>query len=221
MKDDNLSFKVYNGFNNISNDMIIKIKNNYEDCFTGQFVASSKHYIFLLIQDEDLIGSAEYDQDKHLIWNYCINPKNRGKKCSPKSKCSQYLINQMIKFITQELKHNNIYLFTDRKLNHRNSPDDMIRREKFYEKAGFKLLYVPTNENTYNFSGEKIIDKLNKEEKSLRKYNGNYFCVWKYETHTNKSLQVHNGSSNFLTGGIFLAGLFLLNNKEFILSGNH
>ena len=37
MKDDNLSFKVYKGFNNISNNIIIKIKNNYEDCFTGPF----------------------------------------------------------------------------------------------------------------------------------------------------------------------------------------
>ena len=67
------------------------------------------------------------------------------------------------------------------------------------------------------FSGEKIINKLNKDEKELRKYNGNYFCVWKYQTQINKSLQVHKGPSNFLTGGIFLAGLFLLNNKEFIL----
>ena len=217
MKDDNLSFKVYKGFNKIDNIMIIKMKENYEDCFTGPFMPSSNNYIFLLIQDEDLIGSAEYEQDKHLIWNYCINPKNRGKKCTKKSKCSQYLINQMIEYITQELNHNNIYLFTDRKLSVNNSPDDMIRREKFYEKAGFKLLYVPTSENTYSFSGEKIVDKLNKEEKELRKYNGNYFCVWKYGTQITKSLQVQKGPSNFLTGGIFLAGLFLLNNKEFIL----
>ena len=217
MKDDNLSFKVYKGFNKIDNNMIIKMKENYEDCFTGPFIPSSDHYVFLLIQDEDLIGSAEYEQSRHLIWNYCINPKNRGKKCTKKSKCSQYLINQMIKYITQELNHNNIYLFTDRKLSVNNSPDDMIRREKFYEKAGFKLLYVPTSENTYNFSGEKIVDKLNKEEKELRKYNGNYFCVWKYGTQITKSLQVQKGPSNFLTGGIFLAGLFLLNNKEFIL----
>ena len=122
--------------------------------------------------------------------------------------CSQYLINQMIIYNTR-FKDNNIYLFTDFKLNHNNSPDDMIRREKFYEKAGFKLIYVPTSENTYNFSGEKIINKLNKDEKELRKYNGNYFCVWKYETHINKSLQVQRSFKFFNRWNIFSRIIFV------------
>ena len=39
--------------------------------------------------------------------------KNRSKKCTKKSKCSQYFINEMVKYIIKELKHGNIYLFTD------------------------------------------------------------------------------------------------------------
>ena len=45
------------------------------------------------------------------------------------------------------------------------------------------LNYYMLPVKSYNFSGEKIVNKLNKEEKELRKYNGNYLCL-KYE-HSN------------------------------------
>ena len=220
MKDNNLSMKVYKNYNQIKPNIFIKLKENYEDCFGSNLDKTSNNHIFLLIENENLIGSAEYEVDKHLIWNYCLTKSKRGKYCTSKKKCSHYFINEIIKYIIKNFNHNNIYLFTDRQLKHKNSPDDIIKREKFYNNYGFKQIYIPQNDNVYNITGEKKIDNRNKDEKRLVKNYGNYLCLWKF--HSSKPIISKNEPNNtFLSrlcfSGIFIAGLYLLNKNEFIL----
>ena len=125
----------------------------------------------------------------------------------------------MVKYIITKFNHTNIYLFTDRKLNDKNTPDDMIKRERFYNNYGFKQIYIPQNDDVYSITGEKSIDNRNKDEKKLIRSYGNYFCLWKYHSHKPIVTKEPNNSllSRMCFSGICIAGLYMMNKNEFIL----